>query len=87
MKLYREKNFECFSFTLYNLTELSNIVALPPNDTTEKDGKKGARREGMREGRRQGKRSHITKHMTIKNQWKFIIKNTGKKCSDLFTLL
>lgn len=66
MKLYREKNFECFFFTLCNLTQLSNIVALPPNDTTEKDGKKGAGREGMRAGRREGKRSQITKHRTIK---------------------
>ena len=66
MKLYREKNFECFSFTLCNLTQLSHIVALPSNDTAEKDGKKGGGREGVRERRTQGERSQITKHVTIK---------------------
>ena len=60
MKLYREKNFECFSFTLCNLTQLSNIVALPPNDITEKDGEKGSRKE--RNERRKEAGEKITDH-------------------------
>ena len=67
--LQGEKLFECFSFTLCNLIQLSHILKLPPNDTTEKDGeKKITCRKEMREGRRLEGKITNRKSYDYKNQ-------------------
>lgn len=85
--LQGEKLFACFSFTSYNLAQLSDRLKLPPDDTTKR-WKKGIVKERHERGKeaREIDRSYITNYMTIKINENSLQSNTGK-CLDLFTLL